>query len=124
MRETTESDAQNRLEDRRASSIHVVGNYNGSCISPSPATGGPGGWKVYCSDTRKLHCYELAQWLDQPSVYIPAHHDADLNGTWRPAEPIFQALKDKDASLITLSKQYREPVCLDTKNSVQRHGSQ
>jgi hypothetical protein len=60
----------------------------------------------------------------QPSVYIPAHHDADLNGTWRPAEPIFQALKDKDASLITLSKQYREPVCLDTKNSVQRHGSQ
>jgi hypothetical protein len=50
----------------------------------------------------------------QPSVYIPAHHDADLNGMWRPTEPIFQALKDQDASLITLSKQYREPVCLDT----------
>ena len=60
----------------------------------------------------------------QPSVYIPAHHDADLNGMWRPTEPIFQALKDKDASLITISKQYREPVCLDTKNSTQRHGKE
>jgi L-ascorbate metabolism protein UlaG (beta-lactamase superfamily) len=60
----------------------------------------------------------------QPSVYIPAHHDADLNGLWRPPEPIFQALKDQDASLITISKQYREPVCLDTRNSIQRHGKE
>jgi L-ascorbate metabolism protein UlaG (beta-lactamase superfamily) len=60
----------------------------------------------------------------QPSVYIPAHHDADLNGMWRPIEPIFQALKDKDASLMTISKQYREPICLDTKNIIQRRGKE
>jgi hypothetical protein len=60
----------------------------------------------------------------QPSVYIPAHHDADFNGMWRPTEPIFRALKDKDASVITISKLYREPVCLDTKNSIQRHGKE
>ncbi len=29
----------------------------------------------------------------KPNVYIPAHHDADLNGMWRSTEPIFQALK-------------------------------
>jgi len=53
----------------------------------------------------------------KPTVYIPAHHDDNVNGMWRPTEPIFQALKDQDASLITISKQYREPVCLDTKNN-------
>jgi L-ascorbate metabolism protein UlaG (beta-lactamase superfamily) len=57
----------------------------------------------------------------RPAVYIPAHHDADFNGLWRPTEPIFQALKDADPSLITISKQYREPVCLDTNNNIQRH---
>ena len=56
----------------------------------------------------------------KPSVYIPAHHDSDLNGMWRATEPIFQALKDADPSLITISKQYREPVCLDTANNIQR----
>jgi L-ascorbate metabolism protein UlaG (beta-lactamase superfamily) len=56
----------------------------------------------------------------KPSVYIPAHHDADLNGLWRSTEPIFQALKDQDAKLVTISKQYREPICLDTRNSIQR----
>jgi hypothetical protein len=56
----------------------------------------------------------------KPSVYIPAHHDADLNSMWRPTEPIFQVLKDEDASLMTISKQYREPVCLDTRNGIQR----
>jgi L-ascorbate metabolism protein UlaG (beta-lactamase superfamily) len=56
----------------------------------------------------------------KPDVYIPAHHDADLRGMWRPTEPIFQALKDEDPSVITISKGYREPVCLDTRNNIQR----
>jgi hypothetical protein len=56
----------------------------------------------------------------KPDVYIPAHHDADRNGMWRPTEPIFQALKEEDPKLITLSKQYREPICFDTENNVQR----
>jgi len=56
----------------------------------------------------------------KPDVYIPAHHDADRNGMWRPTEPIFQALKEEDPKLITISKQYREPICFDTENNVQR----
>jgi len=52
----------------------------------------------------------------KPAVYIPAHHDDNINGMWRPTEPIFQALKDQDASLVTISRQYREPICLDTRN--------
>lgn len=57
----------------------------------------------------------------KPRIYIPAHHDADLSGTlhgmWRPTEPIFQALKDKDPKLVTISRQYREPVCLETRST-------
>ena len=58
----------------------------------------------------------------KPSVFIPAHHDAEINGMWRPTEPIFQALKEEDPSLITISKEYREPICLDTVNSRRRAG--
>ena len=61
----------------------------------------------------QLHAYK-------PALWIPAHHDADLNGMWRPIEPIFQALKDEDPDLITISKQYREPICLDTTKKIQR----
>lgn len=53
----------------------------------------------------------------KPRIYIPAHHDADLNGMWRPTEPIFQTLKDEDPNLITISRQYREPVCLETRTT-------
>lgn len=58
----------------------------------------------------------------KPRIWIPAHHDADLNGMWRPIEPVFQALKEQDPSLITHSRQYREPVCIDTRNNLQRQG--
>ena len=50
----------------------------------------------------------------KPAVFIPAHHDADLNGLWRATEPLFQALKDENPSIITLSRNYREPICFDT----------
>jgi hypothetical protein len=56
----------------------------------------------------------------KPDVYMPAHHDADLNGMWRSTEPIFQALKDENPGLITISKQYREPACFDTGNNIIR----
>lgn len=56
----------------------------------------------------------------KPRIWIPAHHDADFNGMWRPIEPVFQALKEQDPSLITHSRQYREPVCIDTRNNLQR----
>jgi L-ascorbate metabolism protein UlaG (beta-lactamase superfamily) len=50
----------------------------------------------------------------RPDVYIPAHHDAPLNGLWRATEPMFQAIKDEHPNVMTISKGYREPVCFDT----------
>ena len=52
----------------------------------------------------------------RPDVFIPAHHDAALNELWRPTEPIFQALKDDNPGLTTISRGYREPICFDTGN--------
>jgi L-ascorbate metabolism protein UlaG (beta-lactamase superfamily) len=50
----------------------------------------------------------------RPRVFMPAHHDAPSTNLWRPTEPIFQAIKDKDPSIITISRGYREPTCFDT----------
>src|SRR6185503_1889985 len=51
----------------------------------------------------------------KPTVFIPAHHDAARDGLWRPTEPVFQALKDENPRLVTVSKGYREPVCFDVR---------
>ena len=56
----------------------------------------------------------------RPDVYIPNHHDASFNNLWRATEPLFQALKDENPKLITISKSYREPVCFDTDYNLQR----
>src|SRR5262245_50419728 len=56
----------------------------------------------------------------KPDVYIPAHHDAAYNNLWRPTEPLFQALKAEIRDLITISRGYREPICFDTENNIQR----
>jgi L-ascorbate metabolism protein UlaG (beta-lactamase superfamily) len=59
----------------------------------------------------------------KPDVYMPAHHDGALKGHmpfWRPTEPVFQALKDKKPTLVTVSRGYREPVCFDTNINIAR----
>jgi len=56
----------------------------------------------------------------KPDVYIPGHHDASFNGLWRATEPLYQALKDENPNLITVSRGYREPICFDTENNIQR----
>ncbi|MGA7809427.1 MBL fold metallo-hydrolase [Bradyrhizobium sp.] len=64
--------------------------------------------------------------LYRPDVFIPAHHDAPVSGhapLWRATEPIFQALKDANPRLVTISREYREPVCFDTGINV-AHGRQ
>jgi hypothetical protein len=43
-------------------------------------------------------------------------------GLWRTTEPIFQALKDDNPNIITVSRSYREPICFDTENNIQRRG--
>lgn len=50
----------------------------------------------------------------KPDVYIPAHHDGSNNALWRATEPLFQALKDDNPKIVTISKGYREPSCFDT----------
>jgi len=52
----------------------------------------------------------------KPDVYFPSHHDAPFNGLSRATEPIFQALKDENP----VSRGYREPICFDTENNIQR----
>ena len=49
-----------------------------------------------------------------PSVFMPAHHDAPYNGLWRATEPIFQAIKQENPNIVTISKGYREPTCFIT----------
>ena len=56
----------------------------------------------------------------KPDVYIPGHHDAPFNGLWRSTEPLFQALKDENPTLVTISRGYREPICFETENNIQR----
>jgi hypothetical protein len=59
--------------------------------------------------------------LYKPSVYMPAHHDAGFSGhtpLWRATEPIFQALKAENPNLVTVSREYREPVCFNTEASI------
>ena len=60
----------------------------------------------------------------RPDVIMPAHHDAGLtagkDGLWRSTEPIFQALKDENPNLVTVSRGYREPTCFDTEFNIAR----
>jgi L-ascorbate metabolism protein UlaG (beta-lactamase superfamily) len=56
----------------------------------------------------------------QPDVYMPAHHDAPNNGLWRAIEPISEAIKDEYPNIVTVSKEYRTPVCFNTEFNVQR----
>jgi len=61
----------------------------------------------------------------KPDVYMPAHHDAAAAGhapLWRATEPVFQALKDANPRLVTVSRGYREPVCFNTEVNLSRHG--
>ena len=56
----------------------------------------------------------------KPDVYIPAHHDAAYTNLWRATEPLFQAVKDENPSIVTVSKGYREPTCFNTGHNVGR----
>jgi len=60
----------------------------------------------------------------KPDVIMPAHHDAGMtagtDGLWRSTEPVFQALKDANPALVTVSRGYREPTCFNTEFNIQR----
>jgi hypothetical protein len=56
----------------------------------------------------------------RPDIFMPAHHDAPFNSLWRPTEPLFQAMKEENPKLVTVSRVYREPVCFNTANNIAR----
>src|SRR5215831_16918611 len=60
----------------------------------------------------------------KPDVIMPAHHDGALfaghDAMWRSTEPVFQAMKDENPALITVSRGYREPTCFNTEFNLSR----
>jgi L-ascorbate metabolism protein UlaG (beta-lactamase superfamily) len=60
----------------------------------------------------------------KPAVMMPAHHDAPVTAgnvtQWRATEPLFQAMKDENPDIVTVSKEYREPTCFNTEFNLQR----
>ena len=60
----------------------------------------------------------------KPDVIMPAHHDAPVTAgnvaQWRATEPLFQAMKDENPNIVTVSKEYREPTCFNTEINIQR----
>ncbi|MGH6770812.1 MAG: hypothetical protein ACRECO_17525, partial [Xanthobacteraceae bacterium] len=72
-----------------------------------------------------LHTATVEQALEhirtyRPAVYMPAHHDAALTGLWRATEPLFQAVRDEDPTIVTVSKSYRQPTCFYTEHNLSR----
>ena len=60
----------------------------------------------------------------KPDVIMPAHHDggnvSGKDGLWRATEPVFQALKDANQNLVTVSRGYREPTCFNTEINISK----
>ena len=57
----------------------------------------------------------------QPAVYIPGHHEEEIGGKPdRATEPLFQYAKNAFPDLITISKEFREPTCFDTRATIAR----
>jgi L-ascorbate metabolism protein UlaG (beta-lactamase superfamily) len=59
--------------------------------------------------------------LYRPAVYFPAHHEEEVDrNVDRATEPIFQAIKNEFPGTVTVSKEFREPTCFDTRFNLQR----
>jgi L-ascorbate metabolism protein UlaG (beta-lactamase superfamily) len=55
----------------------------------------------------------------RPAVYIPGHHEEEIGGKPdRATEPLFQYAKNAFPDLITVSKEFREPTCFDTRSTI------
>jgi L-ascorbate metabolism protein UlaG (beta-lactamase superfamily) len=52
----------------------------------------------------------------RPAVYFPAHHEEEPGRNLdRATEPMFQAIKNAYPGTLTISKEFREPTCFDTR---------
>jgi L-ascorbate metabolism protein UlaG (beta-lactamase superfamily) len=55
----------------------------------------------------------------KPAVYFPAHHEEEVGGNIdRATEPMFQNIKNKYPDTLTISKEFREPTCFDTRFNI------
>ncbi|HWC62102.1 MAG TPA: MBL fold metallo-hydrolase [Rhizomicrobium sp.] len=55
----------------------------------------------------------------RPQVYFPAHHEEETGSNLdRATEPLFQAIKDRFPGTLTISKEFREPTCFDTRFNI------
>ena len=55
----------------------------------------------------------------RPAVYIPGHHEEEIGGKPdRATEPLFQYVKNADPDIVTVSKEFREPTCFDTRATI------
>ena len=55
----------------------------------------------------------------RPAVYIPGHHEEEIGGKPdRATEPLFQYVKNAHPDIITVSKEFREPTCFDTRATI------
>jgi L-ascorbate metabolism protein UlaG (beta-lactamase superfamily) len=56
----------------------------------------------------------------RPSVYFPAHHEEEVGrNVDRATEPMFQYIKNEFPGTITISREFREPTCFDTRFNIQ-----
>jgi L-ascorbate metabolism protein UlaG (beta-lactamase superfamily) len=54
--------------------------------------------------------------LYRPAVYFPAHHEEEPGRNLdRATEPMFQYIKNEFPDTLTISKEFREPTCFDTR---------
>jgi L-ascorbate metabolism protein UlaG (beta-lactamase superfamily) len=103
-------DSGGRVTDYERAALQRVGRVDVALVATSAA---------YLSNLTVQQALEYVRTY-HPGVYIPAHHDAPNNSLWRATEPLFQAIKDENPNIMTISKEYREPACFNTETHVGR----
>jgi L-ascorbate metabolism protein UlaG (beta-lactamase superfamily) len=55
----------------------------------------------------------------RPVVFFPGHHEEEIGGKVdRATEPMFQYIKNEFPDTVTVSKEFREPTCFDTRRNL------
>jgi hypothetical protein len=103
-------DSAGRITDYEKAAMQRVGRADLGILATSAA---------FLNSATIEQAVEYAR-LYKPDVFMPAHHDAPVNNLWRATEPFFQAIKDDNPNIVTVSKGYREPTCFNTEHNASR----
>ena len=103
-------DSAGRVTDFEKAAMERIGRVDLGLIAVSAA---------YLNSATVMQALEHVR-VYKPDVYMPAHHDAPFNNLWRSTEPLFQAVKDENPRIVTVSKGYREPTCFNTEHNISR----